>query len=113
MPDDASLEDFLDADDQEAEPDDDRETATSGVSAPDAVESVDGADSPDGESDATESDDEAVPAVDDEATEQPTDPAVATYDWTPGGAACAACGETAERRWRDEPGFVCEDCKKW
>lgn len=44
--------------------------------------------------------------------EGPT-PARSTYEWTPDGAACAACGERTTRRWRldDEP--VCPDCKTW
>ncbi|WP_458186891.1 DUF7573 domain-containing protein [Haladaptatus sp. NG-WS-4] len=41
------------------------------------------------------------------------EPASATYAWTPGGVACANCGESVERRWRDEDGMVCVDCKEW
>ncbi|QCJ45726.1 hypothetical protein [Haloprofundus sp. MHR1] len=42
-------------------------------------------------------------------------PAVATFRWSSTGAACDACGETVQRRWRDEEtdGFVCIDCKPW
>ena len=36
-----------------------------------------------------------------------------TYQWTPDGAPCAVCGATVERRWREEDGFVCTDCKDW
>ena len=40
-------------------------------------------------------------------------PAQSTYAWSPAGADCAACGATVERRWRDEAGLVCSDCKGW
>ncbi|WP_276259416.1 DUF7573 domain-containing protein [Haloglomus litoreum] len=57
-----------------------------------------------------------APTTGDDATFLPPDqvePARSTYDWSPGGAACAACGATVEARWRDEPGLVCADCKAW
>jgi hypothetical protein len=45
------------------------------------------------------------------------DPAVSTYEWSPEGGECAACGRTAERRWRSdgerEGALVCPDCKEW
>lgn len=45
------------------------------------------------------------------------EPAVApiesTYDWTPDGAPCAACGTTVEERWRAPDGLVCIECKVW
>lgn len=40
-------------------------------------------------------------------------PAESTMDWTPDGAACAVCEKRVERRWRDEAGLVCLDCKTW
>jgi hypothetical protein len=40
-------------------------------------------------------------------------PAESTMDWTPGGASCAACGRSVERRWRDDGRLVCPDCKEW
>ncbi|MFB6218087.1 MAG: hypothetical protein ABEH77_02745 [Halobacteriaceae archaeon] len=40
-------------------------------------------------------------------------PAVSTFAWTPGGAACAACGAVVEHRWRREAGLVCADCADW
>lgn len=40
-------------------------------------------------------------------------PALGTYRWDPDGAPCAACGERAERRWRDGDAYVCADCKEW
>ncbi|QZP36274.1 DUF7573 domain-containing protein [Halobaculum magnesiiphilum] len=36
-----------------------------------------------------------------------------TYDYSPDGAACAACGESVTRRWRDDGDYVCGDCKEW
>lgn len=79
-------------------------------------------DSGDSESDSGDSviatgDDE--PTTDDESTAdgEPTateaDPATVTYRWQPDGAACARCGTTTERQWRDDDGFVCADCKAW
>ena len=41
------------------------------------------------------------------------EPAVSTFDWTPNGAACAACGTGVERRWREDGELVCADCKAW
>ena len=45
--------------------------------------------------------------------ETEVEPARATYDWTPGGADCDCCGTSVEKRWRDEDGMVCADCKEW
>lgn len=79
-------------------------------------------DSGDSESD---SGDSVIPTGDDEPTAgdestadgEPTateaDPATVTYRWQPDGAACARCGTTTERQWRDDDGFVCADCKAW
>lgn len=74
----------------------------------------------------TESSDGEEPASDDTADEETVndepvdeeesdavDPAESTYDWTPTGASCAACSATVERRWRDDEGLVCADCKSW
>lgn len=76
----------------------------------------------------TESATEAAdPAVEESSKPEPdpvedgaSDPADAdvqsiesTYDWTPGGAPCAMCGESVEERWRDAEGLVCIDCKVW
>ena len=41
------------------------------------------------------------------------EPVVSTFEWTPSGAACAACGSDVERRWREDGGLVCTDCKAW
>ena len=64
------------------------ETATDGVDA-DADRNADGGD-------------EGTP-----------EPAAPTFDWTPGGSVCAACGERVERRWTDDGRLVCAACKGW
>lgn len=76
----------------------------------------------DGDTDGT-TDEEATdvtPTPDDPATEGEAEepsltvrPAESTMDWTPDGAACASCGATVERRWRDDGRLVCLDCKQW
>ena len=43
----------------------------------------------------------------------PDEPEPATAGWTPDGAACEACGETASRLWDDEGQQVCRSCKEW
>ncbi|WP_255152388.1 DUF7573 domain-containing protein [Halorarius halobius] len=73
----------------------------------------------DSDSDGDDGDDGGADAADDPASadDDPNfadpEPAVSTYAFSPGGAACAACGETVEKRWRDESGLVCGDCKAW
>lgn len=85
MSDDASLDEFLDADDAASGDGDAAGTPTD----------ADGSESPStGDADAV-------------------DPATATATWSPDGAPCAACGDVVERRWRDGDGFVCGDCKGW
>ena len=43
------------------------------------------------------------------------DPPVATttYAWDGDGAACDACDERVERRWQQDGGLVCVECKDW
>ena len=56
------------------------------------------------------------PEVEDSESDPAPDtvePAVSTYDWTPTGADCEACGTTVEKRWRDDGRLVCPDCKAW
>ncbi|TQQ80967.1 hypothetical protein EGH24_07370 [Halonotius terrestris] len=79
----------------------------------DSSESVDGDDDLDSDDEGpTEAVDEEPTTVDEEVTAA-TDPATATYRWQPDGAACARCGATTERQWRDDDEFVCPDCKAW
>ncbi|WP_188980119.1 DUF7573 domain-containing protein [Halocalculus aciditolerans] len=40
-------------------------------------------------------------------------PPAATYAFDPTGAPCEACGDRVPRRFRDENGLVCGDCKQW
>ncbi len=87
MPDDASLDDFLGAGGES----DDRDE---GADAAGAEGDDHGDATPDPPSDAVA-------------------PATATATWTPGGAACADCGDVVERRWRDGDAFVCSACKEW
>lgn len=68
---------------------------------------VDGADAPDAGTDDEAADDSEWLPPDE------VEPARSTYAWSPDGADCAACGATVERRWRDESGLVCADCKGW
>lgn len=63
---------------------------------------------------ADEADTEADADVDGDSGITPAvEPAVSTADWTPGGAACGACGTVVEWRWRDVGRLVCEECKEW
>lgn len=89
MGEDASLDEFLG---------DDAESATG---ADDDAESADDAD--------------GGPAADDGPPFAPgsVEPATTTYDWSPAGAACDACGATVTERWGDDGGLVCPDCKEW
>ncbi|WP_255197934.1 DUF7573 domain-containing protein [Halorarius litoreus] len=64
-----------------------------------------------------EADSEDVDAADSSpAGEEPVDdvsPAVSTYAFAPDGAACDSCGAVVQKRWRDDAGLVCPDCKQW
>ncbi|WP_435317081.1 DUF7573 domain-containing protein [Haloarchaeobius sp. TZWSO28] len=63
------------------------------------------------------SDDDAAAGSTTETDQAPSvsdsSPAVTTYSWTPEGGECASCGTATQRRWRDQSGFVCVDCKEW
>lgn len=56
---------------------------------------------------------ESEPEPEPEPEQASVEPAVSTYDWTPTGADCQACGAAVERRWRDDGQLVCADCKAW
>lgn len=59
-------------------------------------------------------DDDAEPATDpDSDPDDAVEPAVSTYEFSPDGAPCAACGAVVEKRWRDDGELVCPDCKVW
>ncbi|WP_435145438.1 DUF7573 domain-containing protein [Halobaculum sp. P14] len=101
MPTDRSLDEFVgDAADDDADADE----------AP-SPESDTESDTESGEVAAAGSDEEdAEPVVLDPSTVDPAEP---TYSWSADGAACAACGEQATTRWRQDGDYVCADCKEW
>lgn len=131
VPDDASLDDFLPAEDDE--PTDSAEDAS--ADDPEAVAEPDDGPTDEGEDqradgseahDSESGDGSADPAA--ESSEESTDPAadatdlpdadevapaVSTYAWAPDGAECGGCGAVVERRWRDGDELVCSDCKEW
>lgn len=41
------------------------------------------------------------------------EPMAETLAWDVDGGPCAGCGQSAERRWREEAGLVGECCKEW
>ncbi|WP_435123865.1 DUF7573 domain-containing protein [Halobaculum sp. D14] len=97
MPTDRSLDEFVgDAADDDADADE--------APSPES-------DTESGEVAAAGSDEEdAEPVVLDPSTVDPAEP---TYSWSADGAACAACGEQATTRWRQDGDYVCADCKEW
>lgn len=126
---DRSLDDFLDAGSDGAEASaDDADVDVNDADADPGDSDTDANDAAAAPADATdESADVAAEAVNDaaaaetgatDAPETPAEPdavepAASTYVRLPDGGACAACGETVERRWRGEQGLVCPDCKAW
>jgi len=91
MPEDASLDQFLDAggDPDGGSPEETGPDSSSGDDARDAT-TGDG------------------PDPDDEI-----DLATSTYRFDTEGETCGACGQTVETRWRDGETFVCGACKSW
>ena len=71
--------------------------------------------------DETEAESASEPAAtDDESGDSADEPtltveaATPTYDFSPDGSTCEACGATVETRWHaTEVGMVCADCKGW
>lgn len=110
---DSSLDEYLDGEESE-EGDDTAESETSTESS-DAEETA--SDGTANEEEAAGDDTADEGTVNDEPVDEEesdaVDPAESTYDWTPTGASCAACSATVERRWRDDDGLVCADCKSW
>ena len=91
VPRDARLDDF---DSSAEESDGEAQTGESGGNAPT------------GESAEHDEDELSKPPGDDPGV-------VLTTAWTPDGAPCATCGETVERRWRQDGALVCAECKTW
>ena len=120
-----SLDDFLGGDEsvdsEEAQPGNEPSDDESGDADAEpsdreqSVETDDGAVTDDGDRSAESDDADAVgddgdsPYVDPEGVE----PAETTYAWGGDGGVCDACGERSERRWRQDDGLVCPDCKEW
>ena len=121
-----SLDDFLGGDESahsdearpENEPSDgesDGDTDPGPSDREQSVETDDGAVTDDGDRSAESDDADAVgddgdsPYVDPEGVK----PAETTYAWGGDGGVCDACGERSERRWRQDDGLVCPDCKEW
>ena len=113
---DTSLDDFVGGDDagEEGEPADPDAPGGAGGAEPASEEAeatetaTDGVDA-DADRDAN-ADGSADANGGDKGTSEPASP---TFDWTPGGSACAACGERVERRWTDDGRLVCAACKGW
>lgn len=107
---DAQLSDFASASEDGAADDPASDEGTADDPPSDGTPDDDGPTPDDGDPSAARG-----PPGDGAAGETPddgADPAVPTAAWRPGGA-CDACGDPAERRWRDDGAFVCPDCKEW
>ncbi|MDT3433763.1 hypothetical protein [Haloarcula sp. 1CSR25-25] len=123
MGEDASLEDFLDADTDSGDerrdastPDskgeesgDDDSTAVAGETTPGEA----GGDGTAGDSEDADNADGGDSNTEEERPSGAVEPAVTTYAWSPEGAACAECGEVVERRWIQGGDLVCGACKSW
>jgi len=114
--DDRSLDDFLDAGSDGADGDDNAGADGDDNAGADAGESDAGDDGVGGAGDegrgelTTDGDGaDTEPSADPDAVE----PAVSTYVWGAAGTACAACGDSVQRRWRQDDLLVCDDCKEW
>ncbi|MFC6975329.1 hypothetical protein ACFQL1_12805 [Halomicroarcula sp. GCM10025709] len=102
MAEDASLDEFLDGeDDDTVESAADEEPADT-----DPADEV----SAGGESVETDSTSEGVAESEDSSG---VEPATTTYAWTGDGAVCSACDEVVERRWEQDGALVCSACKAW
>lgn len=118
MPRDSSLDDFLGGESTDSdEPSERDDESTSDENSPGAART--GASEADTEAAADANGDTSGDAEDQErATEEQegadsVEPAVSTFEFAPDGAECAVCDAVVERRWRDERGLVCPDCKEW
>jgi hypothetical protein len=103
--DDASLDDFLDADSGETA---DSEATDSGADD----DTTEAEKSTDTETDADHSDqptDPSSPRVE----PAHVDPATVTSRWDGEGVLCSSCGTRVERAWESPDGVVCPSCKEW
>ncbi|ELZ46713.1 hypothetical protein C463_03759 [Halorubrum californiense DSM 19288] len=103
MPDDRSLDDFAG--------DEDTNSGAAADTADDGTDGVDGDDAADSSPDDADSDAPSDP--NDAVDPADVDQAVATSTWHADGAACDRCGESVDRRWRDDDALVCADCASW
>lgn len=116
---DYSLDDFLDAGEREDPTDGDAPDSSDEESVDASAEDESDPESvaepdldPDTEAQGDVTDEGESPA--EEALDpNAVDPAEPTYDWSPDGAECAACGESTTTRWRQDGAYVCADCKEW
>ena len=106
---DRSLDEFLDGEDGKAAERPPGDPEAGDARTGDGVEPGAGG-APDGSEPA--GDDPAVEPAIRPAGPDPA-PAASTFAFSPEGAPCGACGARVERRWRDEAGLVCGDCKNW
>ncbi|WP_336336465.1 DUF7573 domain-containing protein [Haloarcula brevis] len=111
MAEDASLEDFLDADTDsgdEGHGDSTPDSEDDGAAATGETASEEDGGTAEGSAGTADRED-----ADAEGSSDAVDPAVTTYAWSPEGAACADCGEVVERRWTQGGVLVCGACKSW
>ena len=121
-----SLDDFVGESEEEMGTEaSDAETGEAGVDTSDAETEAAGVEASDADAGGTDAETvapESAPETvePDEETDDGAEPtltveeATPTYDFSPDGVACEACGETVETRWHDpDGGMVCADCKRW
>ena len=101
---DTSLDDFVGEDDASEEGESTDSDAPGGAG---------GAEPAPGDAEAAETATDGVDADADGGDKGTPEPAAPTFDWTPDGSVCAACGERVERRWTDDDRLVCAACKGW
>lgn len=118
MPRDSSLDDFLgggstDSDEPSEQDDestsDEKSSGAARTNAPDAdtETATDANEDTDGDAE------DQGRAAEEQKDADSVEPAVSTFEFAPDGAECAICNAVVERRWRDEQGLVCPDCKEW
>lgn len=113
MGEDASLDDFLDANEES----EGSESAAvgDGAGGDDGAEDSEAAGDAvnETETDPDERDGAGNSSTPESADQETVEPAVTTYAWSPDGAACTDCGEVVERRWGQDGQLVCGACKSW
>lgn len=105
--DDASLDDFVDAEAESADQSDSPTDVDSDTAATAGSES-DKETPQDTDSETTAAEESAVSGPPAEV-----EPAAVTSHWTPSGSFCEDCGDETSRLWTDEAGTVCRSCKDW